>query len=238
MIQRAALLFALLLNLQGIQSQHLWMSLEQFRAQCEHLDGYTVQLVEKSLEGFQAFVLDSQGKAFHIQLLPLKNLRPSTDFGQTININGMPAVYTETQIVSKVVVYNVNYLAEIQIVTSGNLLKKDLTALAKQMEMRHVQLPCLSWPEEIPPAFRPDGEVLWMHSVSSGVEGFTKYLEVYIVDDERFRQSLLKLKTAHESSDDFIAFPGLLMLVEGKKLSSFNEAESDNWPLKLKYYIR
>lgn len=235
---RSAFLWFFLFSIQCVQSQHLWMSLDQFGEYCGQLEGYHLQLIEKDPEGYHAFIVDAHAKAFHIRMLPLKEQPPTMVFGQSFELNGMRAELSETPIVSKLLVYNTSYLTEIQIITTGNQQNNSLHELAGLLDFSSIELPDFHWPQEVGVQFRPTGKVLFMQLLPSTVEGFSKYLEVTMLDTAAFRQSLKMLKSSNESSDDFIAFDDLLMLASGHKLSSLCEGEPSHWPIKLKYYIR
>ena len=82
----------------------------------------------------------------------------------------------------------------------------DLEAIALQTGLLEREFAALSWPDEIPVAFRPDCLIVDIERIESTQDGITTEYFLTVLMSDRLRQSVRRLRSQYEDNGHYIVF--------------------------------
>jgi hypothetical protein len=95
----------------------------------------------------------------------------------------------------------------ILLITSNKFTDQaELEAIAHQTGLLEREFAALSWPEEIPSAFRPDCVIVHIERIESTIDGIaTEYFLTVLMSDQ-LKQSVRRLRSQYEDNGHYIVF--------------------------------
>jgi hypothetical protein len=82
----------------------------------------------------------------------------------------------------------------------------DLEAIARQTGLLDRVFAALFWPNEIPPAFRPDCVIVNIERIESTQDGITTEYFLTVLMSDRLKQSIRRLRSQYEDNGHYIVF--------------------------------
>lgn len=82
----------------------------------------------------------------------------------------------------------------------------DLEAIAYQTGLLQREFTALSWPDEIPVAFRPDCVIVEVERVESSTDGYTTEYFLTVLMSDELKQSVKRLRSQYEDNGHYIVF--------------------------------
>jgi hypothetical protein len=95
----------------------------------------------------------------------------------------------------------------ILMITSNKFTEKaELEAIALQTGLLEREFEALSWPEEIPSAFRPDCVIVQIERIESTIDGITTEYFLTVLMSDQLKQSIKRLRSQYEDNGHYIVF--------------------------------